>query len=120
MEFCGHKALNSLPKGLPFANGVFDEFRDKDFLSAYLVDPNRDFLDRRVNCDLLGFDEDIFQADPAFPLVVRRAFSAWRNEAPRRCQARSEREFPSFFVLGPVLSHVQSTARMYNSKSGRV
>ena len=62
MEFCGHKALNSLPKGLPFAKGVFDEFRDKDFLPAYLVDPNRDFLDRRVNCDLLGFDEDNFQA----------------------------------------------------------
>ena len=67
MEFCGHSALDSPPKGLPFANGVSDKFHDKDFLPAYLVDPNRDFLDRLGNCELLGFDEDIFQAAPPFP-----------------------------------------------------
>ena len=43
---------------------IFEEFRNKDLMPAYLadVDPNRAHLDRRVICDLLGFDEDIYKA----------------------------------------------------------
>lgn len=46
------------------AKKIFEEFRNKDFLPAYLADadPNRALLDRRVICDLLGFDEEIYKA----------------------------------------------------------
>ena len=46
------------------AETVFEEFRNKDFLSAYLadIDPNRALLDRRVICDLLGFGEETYKA----------------------------------------------------------
>ena len=46
------------------AEEIFDEFRNKDFLPAYLADadPNRALLDRRVICDLLGFGEEIYKA----------------------------------------------------------
>ncbi len=46
------------------AKTIFDEFRDKDLMPAYLADadPNRALLDRRVICDLLGFGEDIYKA----------------------------------------------------------
>ena len=49
---------------LCMAETIFEEFRDKDLLPAYLADadPNRALLDRRVICDLLGFDEDIYKA----------------------------------------------------------
>ena len=49
---------------LLMAEKVFEEFRDKDFLPAYLADadPNRALLDRRVICNLLGFGEDIYVA----------------------------------------------------------
>lgn len=49
---------------LHMAETVFEEFRDKDLMPAYLADadPNRALLDRRVICDLLGFDEDIYKA----------------------------------------------------------
>ena len=69
---------------------IFDEFRDKDLLPAYLADadPNRALLDRRVICDFLGFDEDIYQA-------VRRLSAKWCAEPsvhggkkrPQRCRA---------------------------------
>ena len=54
---------------------IFEEFRDKDLLPAYLAyaDPNRALLDRRVICDLLGFDEDIYEA-------VRRLSAKWCAE----------------------------------------
>jgi len=57
------------------AEVIFDEFRDKEFLPAYLadVDPNRALLDRRVICDLLGFDEEIYEA-------VRRLSAKWCAE----------------------------------------
>ena len=60
---------------LLMAEMIFDEFRDKDFLPAYLADadPNRALLDHRVICDLLGFDEDIYQA-------VRRLSAKWCAE----------------------------------------
>ena len=60
---------------LLMAEMIFDEFRDKDLLPAYLADadPNRALLDRRVICDLLGFDEEIYQA-------VRRLSAKWCAE----------------------------------------
>ena len=60
---------------LLIAESIFDEFRDKDLLPAYLADadPNRALLDHRVICDLLGFNEDIYQA-------VRRLSAKWCAE----------------------------------------
>ena len=54
---------------------IFDEFRDLDLQPAYLADtdPNRALLDRRVVCDLLGFDESIFRG-------VRRLAAKWCAE----------------------------------------
>ena len=68
--------LGSLSDGqLLMAEMIFDEFRDKDLLPVYLADadPNRALLDRRVICDLLGFDEEIYQA-------VRRLSAKWCAE----------------------------------------
>ena len=47
---------------LQTAADVFDDFRNRDFRPAYLadVDDNRALLDRRVVCDLLGFDERVY------------------------------------------------------------
>ena len=60
---------------LEMAQQIFEDFRDKEFLPAYLadIDPNRDLLDRRVICDLLGFDENVFAA-------VRRLSAKWCAE----------------------------------------
>ena len=60
---------------LEIAQQIFEEFRDKEFLPAYLadIDPNRDLLDRRVICELLGFDQDVFSA-------VRRLSAKWCAE----------------------------------------
>ncbi len=57
------------------AESVFDEFRDKDLKPAYLADadPNRALLDRRMVCDILGFDEDIYAG-------VRRLAAKWCAE----------------------------------------
>ena len=54
---------------------IFDEFRDKEFQPAYLADadPNRALLDRRVICDLLGFDEKTYEG-------VRRLAAKWCAE----------------------------------------
>ena len=54
---------------------IFDEFRDKDLKPAYLADadPNRALLDKRVVCDLLGFDHDTYEA-------VRRLSAKWCAE----------------------------------------
>ena len=54
---------------------VFEEFRDLELKPAYLADadPNRALLDRRVICDLLGFDEDTYTA-------VRRLAAKWCAE----------------------------------------
>ena len=48
---------------LAAAAAIFEEFRDKEFLPANQADkdPNRALLDRRVVCDLLGFDEAVYQ-----------------------------------------------------------
>ena len=57
------------------AETVFDEFRDLQFQPAYLADadPHRAHLDRRVICDLLGFDEATYTA-------VRRLAAKWCAE----------------------------------------
>lgn len=60
---------------LATAERIFDEFCDKEFKPVYLADadPNRALLDRRVLCDLLGFDEATYQA-------VRRLAAKWCAE----------------------------------------
>ena len=57
------------------AEAIFDEFRDKELKPAYLADadPNRALLDRRVVCDLLGFDEGVYEG-------VRRLSQKWCAE----------------------------------------
>ena len=57
------------------AQEIFDEFRDKELQPAYLADAdaNRALLDRRVVCDLLGFDEETFAG-------VRRLAAKWCAE----------------------------------------
>ena len=57
------------------AERIFKAFRNKVLKPAYLADadPNRALLDRRVICDLLGFDEDIYAA-------VRRLAAKWCAE----------------------------------------
>ena len=62
-------------KQLRTAEAIFDEFRDKELKPAYLADadPNRALLDRRVVCDLLGFDEEVYGA-------VRRLAAKWCAE----------------------------------------
>ena len=54
---------------------IFDQFRDLELMPAYLADadPNRALLDRRVVCDILGFDEEIYRA-------VRRLSAKWCKE----------------------------------------
>ena len=60
---------------LLMAETIFDEFRDKGLKPAYLADadPNRALLDRRVVCDLLGFDEGVYEG-------VRRLSQKWCAE----------------------------------------
>ena len=60
---------------LIIAEQIFDEFRDKELQPAYLADadPNRALLDRRVVCDLLGFDKKTYEG-------VRRLAAKWCAE----------------------------------------
>ena len=48
---------------LATAQQIFDEFRDLELQPAYLADadPNRALLDRRVMCDMLGFDDGVYE-----------------------------------------------------------
>ena len=57
------------------AEDIFNELRDVELKPAYLADadPNRALLDRRVVCDLLGFDEKVYAA-------VRRLAAKWCAE----------------------------------------
>ena len=57
------------------AQAIFDDFRDRELMPAYLADadPNRARLDRRVICDLLGMDDSVYQA-------VRRLSAKWCAE----------------------------------------
>ena len=60
---------------LATAEAIFDEFRELDLKPAYLADadPSRAVLDRRVVCDLLGFDDDTYRA-------VRQLAAKWCAE----------------------------------------
>ena len=60
---------------LLMAEAIFDEFRDKELKPAYLADSdsNRALLDRRVVCDLLGFDDGVYEG-------VRRLSQKWCAE----------------------------------------
>ena len=60
---------------LTTVEAIFNEFRDKELQPAYLADadPNRALLDRRVLCDMLGFDDDVY-------LGVRRLAAKWCAE----------------------------------------
>ncbi|MDE2824360.1 MAG: hypothetical protein OXK79_12740 [Chloroflexota bacterium] len=57
------------------AETIFNELKEKELKPAYLADadPNRALLDRRVVCDLLGFDEDVYEG-------VRRLSAKWCAE----------------------------------------
>ena len=50
---------------LATAEDIFNDFRDRELKPACLADadpnPNRAHLDRRIVCDLLGFDENIYE-----------------------------------------------------------
>ncbi|MCY4107729.1 MAG: hypothetical protein OXG11_01725 [Chloroflexi bacterium] len=54
---------------------IFEEFRDRELKLAYLADadPNRAEVDRLVVCDLLEFDESVYEA-------VRRLAAKWCAE----------------------------------------
>ena len=57
------------------SEAIFNELRDMELKPAYLADadPNRALLDRRVVCDLLGFDEETY-------VGVRRLAAKWCAE----------------------------------------
>ena len=57
------------------SEGIFNELRDAELKPAYLADadPNRSLLDRRIVCDLLGFDEETY-------VGVRRLAAKWCAE----------------------------------------
>ena len=60
---------------LATAEEIFEDFRDRELKPAYLADAdaNRALLDRRVVCELLGFDEATYEA-------VRRLSAKWCAE----------------------------------------
>ena len=60
---------------LATAQAIFEDFWDVHLLPAYLADadPSRAVLDRRVVCDLLGFDNTVYRA-------VRRLAAKWCAE----------------------------------------
>ena len=60
---------------LEMAELIFDDFRNKELKPACFadIDPNRALLDRLVICDLLEFDESVYEA-------VRRLAAKWCAE----------------------------------------
>ena len=86
LDFC---ALNAAQ--LAIAEDIFNDFRNRELKPAYLADadPNRALLDRRVVCDLLGFDESIYEggSPPPSRQVVRRTLRPRRQSPPQKRQA---------------------------------
>ena len=62
-------------KQLETAREIFDEFRDLELKPAYLADrdANRELLDRRVVCDMLGFGAEVYDG-------VRLVAAKWCGE----------------------------------------
>ena len=62
-------------KQLQTAREIFDEFRDLELKPAYLADrdANRELLDRRVVCDMLGFGAEVYEG-------VRLVAAKWCGE----------------------------------------
>lgn len=60
---------------LQTAQDIFDDFRERDLQPAYLADADthRALLDRRVVCDLLEFDQSVYEG-------VRRLAAKWCAE----------------------------------------
>ena len=60
---------------LATAEDIFNDFRKRELKPAYVADadPNRALLDRRVICELLGFDESVYEG-------VRRLAAKWCAE----------------------------------------
>ena len=91
------RAVESLPvldfrtlsaEQLRRAETIFDEFRDLQLQPAYLADadPHRALLDRRVICDLLGFDDRHLRSrPPPRRQMVRRAIRPRRQAPPPQC-----------------------------------
>ena len=74
------------------AEAIFNEFRDKELKPAYLADAdaNRALLDKRVVCDLLGFDENVYVAVRHLAAKWCAEPSVqWRKGAPKGCSARN-------------------------------
>ncbi len=57
------------------SEAIFNELRDMELKPAFVadVDPSRALLDRRVLCELLGFDDDVYEG-------VRRLSAKWCAE----------------------------------------
>ncbi len=60
---------------LATAKRIFDDFRELEFKPAYLADadPTRALLDQYVLCNLLGFDQEVYEG-------VRRLAAKWCAE----------------------------------------
>ena len=60
---------------LRITEDIFEDFRERDLQPAYLADadPNRARLDHRVVCELLGFDQSVYEG-------VRRLAAKWCAE----------------------------------------
>ena len=75
---------------LAIAEDIFNDFRDRELKPAYLADadPNRALLDRRVVCDLLGLEENVYQGVRRLAgEVVRGAVGARGEGAAQGCGA---------------------------------
>ena len=96
---------------LLMAELVFEEFRDKEFQPAYLADadPNRALLDHRVICDLLEFDQEVYES-------VRRLAAKWCAE-PSVHGAKSRPRCAKLVTVGPKAhTATKGIAGVYSAK----
>ena len=76
LKHCPFLDLRALSEEqLRTSEAIFNELRDMELKPAYVADadPNRALLDRRVVCELLGFDEETC-------VTVRRLAAKWCAE----------------------------------------